>query len=101
MVLGVDNLVGDPYLANVNEWIVTDTAGGVVHIHLPKITAATAGLSVAFTKDSTGSFNNVRITTTGSDKVDKTATFFDIITSFGNQVVVSDGVGFWWRYKSL
>ncbi len=100
-MLGITTGSGDPYKASIDEWIRTDTAGGPVHIDLPAITAANAGASVGVVNMSTGSTNTLRVNTTGSDTVDETAGFFDIISDLQSSVVVSDGVGNWMRYFAM
>ena len=101
MTLGITNGSGDPYKASIHEWIQTDTAGGVIHIDLPAITAANVGAEVGVINMSTGSTNTVRVNTTGSDTVDEASSFFDLLSDLQTGIVVSDGVGNWMRYFAI
>ena len=100
-MLGITNDVSDHYKSRVDQWIRTDTAGGVVHIDLPAIRAAQAGASVAIVNMSTGITNNVRVHTVGSDTVDENASSFDLSSDLDTGIVVSDGVGNWMRYFGI
>ncbi len=100
-MLGITNGAGDHYKSRVDQWIQTDTAGGVVHIDLPAINAANAGASVGVVNMSTGSTNTIRVNTTGSDTVDENASFFDLSTDLQTGIIVSDGVSNWWKYFGI
>ncbi len=101
MVPAITNGTSDHYKASVDEWIQTDTVGGVVHIDLPAITAAQSGAWIATVKESTGGFNNVRIHATNGDRIDDNGTpdgFVDNITAFQIYFFVSNGVDKWFQW---
>lgn len=101
VVLGITNDASDHYQSRVNQWVQTDTAGGVVHVDLPAITPENAGASIGVVNMSTGTTSTVRVNTTGSDTVDENAAFFDIISDLQTGLVVSDGVSNWMKYSGI